>query len=288
MTRWIIKLNLLVMTSSSLALAGEASTEGFESGFANGQPLRIHNGWFYEEQNESPVVYKGGGFGNGWGISPGDRAFTWTEKRFVWDPNPKLAAVVVGGDWQTDSNGLLDDDRAGWSISDEDDSSDNIFGVQIDPLDVISEDGEAQLAPPVETPSDEIKLNIEAYWDGEVVGGDGGRTSILELPELKADTWYRMRAKFTKLTPASVKIDVTFVELDDEGKPTGDELTGTLDDTSQLPDTPGNWKPNPSYFSAPEVWPVYKNFQVRQGGFDNAYFAIEYAEDESASSREVQ
>ena len=276
MFRSMISSQLLVMAISSLAMAGDGATEDFEAGFANGQPLRIHNGWFYEQANDSPVVYKGGGIDGGWGISPGDRAFTWTAKQFVWDPNPKFVAVVMGGDWQTDANGLLDDDRAGWSISDEDDSSDNIFGVQIDPLDAIDPDGGLQVAP-----DDDVKLNIEAYWDGPEVGDDGGRATIVELSELKPSTWYRLRARFTKLSPASARIDVSFVELDDSGNPTGEELKGTLDDTSKLPDTPGNRKPHPHYFSASKLWPVYKNFHVVQGGFDNAYFEIQYDNSEA-------
>lgn len=274
MIRAIILLSPFIVASSSLATAGEESMENFEIGFANGQPLRIHQGWFYEDQNETPVVFKGGGLDNGWGIAPGDRAFTWTAKGFVWDPNPQLAAIVVGGDWQTDSEGMLDDDRAGWTISDEDDSSDNIFGVQIDPLDPVPVEGQLPVAP---GPSDEVKLNIETYWDGEP-GDDSGRATILELPKLEPNTWYRLRAKITKLSPASARIDVTFVQLNDKGQPAGEELSGTLEDTSKLPDTPGQRKPNPSYFSAPQVWPVYKNYSIKQGGFDNAYFAIERSE----------
>ncbi len=276
MARSLIKLNLIILASSSVALAGEGATEDFEVGFANGQPLRIHNGWFYEEQNDTPVVYKGGGFDNGWGIAPGTRAFTWTAKGFVWDPNPRLVAVVVGGDWQTDSDGMLDDDRAGWTVSNDDDESGNIFGVQIDPLDPPPNNDQPQQ---FESPED-AKLNIEAYWDGEA-GDDSGRAKILELPELEPNTWYRMRAKFTKLTANAVKIDVSFVELNDEGQPEGVVLRGTLGNTSELPDTPGNRKPNSLYFTATQVWPVYKNFSNRRGGFDNAYFALELADEDA-------
>ena len=45
-------------------------------------------------------------------------------------------------------------------------------------------------------------------------------------------------------------------------------------------------KPNPAYFSAPQLWPVYKNYFNRQGGFDNAYFEIEYGEGGEPSETE--
>lgn len=248
---------------SSFASADEAIIEDFEQGFPAGDQLRDHEDWFFEEENSGPVAVESGGAGNSWGLSTGDRAFSWTAKPFSWG-DPTLKAVHVGGDWQTDSSGGLDDDRAGWTISNEDDSSDNIFGVQIDPKDGSGAPNSA--------------LNIEAYWDGATFGDDGGRTSIVTLPKLDPLTWYRMRATFTKLSDNAAQIVVTFVELDGDKEPTGDVHKGTLADTSKLSDTANNQQPNPAYFTTETVWPVYKNFSNVEGGFDNAYFMIERQE----------
>ncbi len=296
-----------VMMGPGLAWAGDAVTEDFETGFADGEPLRQHGDWFYEEPNEEPTCENGAGIGGGWGVGPGDRAFTWTAKPFRWS-DPKLVAVTFGGDWQTDEAGRLDDDRAGWSISNEDDSSDNTFGVQLDPIvepqvqpqqpqqgggflgslfggsrqqpaEEAAQEPSAQAAQP--------ETNIEAYWDGETVGDDGCRTTIAKLPTLKPETWYRLRAKFTKLSATSAKIEVTFVELDDSGKPTGKPIEGTLADTSKLPGTDGNATPNEAYFTTSTVWPVFKNYYVVGGGFDNAYFEIEKS-DASEDEAEVK
>ena len=290
MKRVLVVLGVAVLLGPGMALAEEAVTEGFEEGYSDAEQLREHDDWFYGQQNQGPNTEDGAGLGGGWGLGPGERAFTWTAKPFQWS-DPKLVAVTFGGDWQTDAAGRLDDDRAGWSISNESDSSDNIFGVQLDPIiePQIQQQpqqgggflgslfGGSSEQPAEQQPDqpEQPEANIEAYWDGETFGDDEGRTTIAQLPKLKPETWYRLRAKFTKLSPTSAKIDVTFVELDDSGKPTGKPIEGTLADTSKLPGTPGDAKPNEAYFTTSTVWPVFKNFHVVGGGFDNAYFEIE-------------
>lgn len=280
MIRSMIVLTLALATSGQISRAGQVSTEDFETGFRSGAPLRTHGDWFFAEQNAEPTSQENVGLAKSWGIGPGDRAFTWSSKPFSWS-DPKLVSVTMGGDWQTDAAGNLDDDRAGWSISDEDDSSDNIFGVQIDPGPVTAPSGGVEVFgfrlggedPP------EPGLNIETYWDGDTSGDDGGRAQIIELPKLEPETWYRLRAKFTKLTSTSAKIEVTFVQLDKSGSPAGKVHAGVLEDTSKLPDDEGRAKPNEAYFAAPTTWPVFKNFSVAEGGFDNAHFEIERSDD---------
>lgn len=266
MYRSFIGSTLVFIAALQTALGGDVSTDDFETGHVNGEPLRKHRDWFFEEQNADPTFQEQAGVGQSGGVAPGDRAFTWIAHSFDWN-DAELVAVVVGGDWQTDSSGRLDDDRAGWTISNNDDSSDNIFGVQIDPVGTPTTLEEAQ------------EYNIEAYWDGDTFGDNEGRTSIIKLPQLKPNTWFRLRAKFTKLTPTSAKIDVTFVELDDKGNPIDQVHKGTLDDTSSVSGTAGNAKPNRAYFTAPAVWPVFKNYLAVEGGFDNAYFEVQRAED---------
>jgi len=265
MKKMAVVLAMLLFACPWAVLAAAPVTEDFETGYTDGEPLRVHADWFFGEGKDSPTCEDDAGIGGKFGVSNGDRAFTWVAKSLNFNDSG-FAAVTVGGDWQTDADGKLDDDRAGWSISNESDSSDNIFGVQMDP------GGEG-----------ESGLNIEAYWDGDEFGDDGGRTSIVDLPELEADTWYRLRAKFTKLTDTTVKIDVTFVELDEAGEPTGEVTKGSIADTSKLPNTKGEETPNAGYFTPTTVWPVLKNFGNLEGGFDNAYFELETASGTSSS-----
>ncbi len=253
----VTTLAVLLLTGCLTAFAGQVETESFDTGFVDGEPLRVHADWFYEEANGEPTGEDDAGIAGG-GVSNGDRAFTWVAHPLDFN-DAELVSITVGGDWQTDASGKLDDDRAGWSISNEDDSSDNIFGVQLDP------GGSGQ--------------NIEAYWDGDTVGDDGGRTSIVDLPELQPDTWYRLRATFTKLTATSVKIDVTFVQLDDAAEPTGEVTDGSLADTAQLSGETGDEVPNSGYFTPTTIWPVFKNYRQLEGGFDNAYLKIETTDD---------
>lgn len=272
MKKAAISLGVAWLAGCLAAFAGTATTEDFETGYTDGEPLRVHADWFFEEKNEDPTCEDDAGLGGTWGVAPGDRAFTWVAKSFDFN-DPDLVSVTVGGDWQTDADGKLDDDRAGWSISNTADSSDNIFGVQMDP------GGEA-----------EGGLSIECYWDGETFGDDGCRKSIVALPELKPETWYRLRAKFTKLSANSAKIEVTFVELDEAGEPTGEALEGSVADTSALSGEENEATPNPGYFTPTTVWPVFKNYRNCEGGFDNAYFEIEKkgeAAAEEAAAEEV-
>lgn len=250
-------LAMALLLGSATAFAGKVVTEDFEKGYTDGEPLRANAAWFFDEAKETPTSEDDAGLGKSFGVSNGDREFTWIAQPLTFG-DPKLVSITVGGDWQTDAEGKLDDDRAGWSISKEKDSSDNTFGVQMDP-----------------GGSGEGGMNIEAYWDGATFGDDGGRASIVDLPKLKADTWYRLRAKFTKLSATSVKIDVTFTELDADGKPTGDVISGSIADTSKLSDEAENKIPNPGYFTAETVWPLLKNFSNCEGGFDNAFLEVE-------------
>ena len=269
--KWtVIVLTVAWLIIPAAATTGSPVTEDFEDGFADGQPLRVHADWFFGEQKGDPNADDEAGTKGGWGVAPGDRPFAWVANPFNWN-DPELVSVTVGADWQTDAEGRLDDDRAGWSISNEDDSSSNIFGVQIDP-----------------GGSGESGINIEAYWDGENFGDDSGRTSIVDLPKLDGDTWYRLRAKITKLTDTSAKIKVTFVKLDDDGEPTGDVVSGTLDDTAALSGTPSGAVPNEAYFTPTTVWPVFKNYGRVIGGFDNAYFEIEKTSDAAAEPVEAE
>ena len=73
---------------------------------------------------------------------------------------------------------------------------------------------------------------IVTYWqDGS---GTLIQTPIVGLTGIKANTWYRFLAEITKLTATSARIDVSLVELDAGGNPTGTSITGTVSDTSTM------------------------------------------------------
>jgi hypothetical protein len=149
-------------------------------------------------------------------------------------------------DFQSDSNAKFYDDRIGWIITDGDVDSTNFFGVQLDN----SQNG-----------------RIVTHWqDGS---GTLIQTPIVGLTEIKANTWYRFMAEITKLTATSARINVSLVELDAGGNPTGTSITGTVSDTSTWPDG----TPDTRYFTAATIWPAYKNSNALQGSADNAFFA---------------
>ena len=134
--------------------------EDFESGFA-GANVGDHGDWF--DGGSGPVATAGNGVAGSVGLAPSGSIFTWIAHPFDWNA-PDFVGVNVQMDFQTNGSGQFDDDRIGWMITDNDVNSNNNFGVQLDP------GGGGQ--------------NIEAYWDGNTFGDDGGRTSIVDLPAL--------------------------------------------------------------------------------------------------------
>ena len=235
--------------------AGQADSpagtlEDFETGFA-GSNVGAHADWF--DGGAGPVATAGNGVAGSVGLALDNDIFTWTAHPFQWN-DPTLSGVLIGMDFQANGSGGFDDDRVGWMISDNSTSSNNIFGVQLDP------GGSGQ--------------NIEAYWDGDAFGDDGGRTSIANLTGITANAWYRLRAEITKLTATSARIDVTLTALDGAGNPGAVVASGTIPDTDLLPNTAGNEIPNPGYFTAATLWPGFKNHNGTAGYVDNAYFEV--------------
>jgi hypothetical protein len=94
------------------------------------------------------------------------------------------------------------------------------------------------------------------------------QTPIVSLPTLSPNTWYHFRSDINKLTATSASIDVSLVELDGSGNPTGSPYTGTVADTS----TWAGGAPATGYFTAPVVWPAYKNYNAISGAADNACY----------------
>ena len=93
----------------------------------------------------------------------------------------------------------------------------------------------------------------------------------MPLSALTASTWYRLNAQITKLTASSAKIDVSLVQLDASGNPTGTPSTGSIADTSLL--SSAN-QPDSKYFTATSMWPSYKNFNTLPGPADNICYQV--------------
>ena len=162
---------------------------------------------------------------------------------------PLYASIKLNMDFRSNDGGYFDDDRIGWMIADSDVTSANFFGVQLDT--VVGGDG-----------------GIVSYWRDS--SDTRIQTPILPLDALSANTWYRLEATITKLTDTSASIDVSLVELDASGDPTGTVYSGTVADTSTWPDG----APDLSYFTAATMWPAYKNYNAIPGAADNACFDL--------------
>jgi len=224
-------------------------TEDFETGWAdhtrisdNGQPSGTQ--WFAAP---GPYIEDNIGVAGTWGIDDHANIFIWTAHPFNWNNGGTYLSVTSQMDFQTNGSGEFDDDRMGWMITNSSVNSDNIFGVQLD-----HPDG-----------------GIVSYWRNS--GGARVQTQIVDISSTSANTWYRFWAKFTKLTATACSIDVSLTELDGSGNPTGTPYTGTVTSTSTWP----GGAPDTKYFTAPTIWPAYKNFNSISGAADNAYFEID-------------
>jgi hypothetical protein len=213
-------------------------------GSLNGQ-----DGWVADG---SPVlsVAAANGVGGGAGVASGQNPAVWTSKPFSWTNDVAVGQQYIARmDFQASGNTVstaFDDDRIGWTTSNTT-SSTYDFGIQADNTDNGG--------------------GIGAYWK---IGGTTYPTKIASLPAtLVTGAFYRLEADITKLTATSARIDVSFVQLDASGNPTGTVTTGTLADTSAVTN------PAPaSYFNTASMYPMFKNYNSQSGAADNAYFAI--------------
>ena len=241
----IVLMSLLLVLFAQPIFA-QTYVEDFDAGFTPGVTLNEHPDWF---SDEATFIEEDIGVGGTDGLAPSDNIIVWTAHPFDWT-DEEFEGITVQMDFQTDASGVFDDDRIGWFISDTDIGSSNILGLQLDP----GGDGTSG-------------NNIEGYWDG--VSEADKRPSIVNLPELDAETWYRFQGEITKLTDNSASITVTLTELDEDGDPVVVVATGSIDNTSLL----GDDEPNEKYFTGP-IWPGYKNYDAIEGAADNAYAMI--------------
>jgi uncharacterized repeat protein (TIGR02543 family) len=217
--------------------------ETFESGFTLGQMVGAHEDWF--DDGGGPVVTAGNGLAGSIGLAPASNIFIWTGQKFWWTAGG-LQSVTFQMDFQTDGSGLFDDDRAGWMITEDDVSSSNIFGAQLD----ISDGG------------------IVTYWRNSA--DERVQVPIVALPGLAADAWYRFRVHIAKLAPTAAGIDVLLLELDSGGAEVALTAHGTIANTADM----GDDAPDLKYFTGP-IWPAYKNFTSAGAPADNACFELE-------------
>ena len=237
---------LAVLGLATVAGAGGYS-EDFEVGFT-GAPIGSHADW--GPAGAGPTATAGSGVNGSVGLPHHGNIFTWTAHPFDWSTDLAVGDyAVVNMDFKTDGTGRFDDDRVGWMYGMPTTSSSNIMSVQMDP-----------------GGTGASGYNIEGYWDG--VGGADKRPSIVNLPVLSNEAWYRLTTTFTKTAVDNEPIiGVDLQLLDAAGNPTGSVAAGTLD-TSTL--VAGD-RPNAKYFSG-TVYPSYKNYN--HGFADNAGFDI--------------
>ena len=197
--------------------------------FTPGSTIGTYTGWY--DGGAGPVVTAGNGVAGSTGLAAAANVFNWIAHPFNWNA-ADFQKFVVQNDFKSDGSGEFDDDRIGWTINSSSVSSSDQFGVQLD-----DPDG-----------------GIVTYWRNS--SGTRIQDQIVALSGITANTWYRFKAEITKLTATSASIDVSLVELDASGNPTGTPISGTVADTS----TWSGGSPANSYFTPTSMWPTYKTF----------------------------
>lgn len=227
---------------AGIGLAGSvqaATIETFDSAPIGG--IGSVSGWY--STTGQATVAAGVGVNGTQGVTMGDPAFNWTAQTFDWTAMAVGSAVVIGGDWQSSSAGVFNDDRMGWTTTGGTGTSSTYhFGTQLD---------------------NEANNGFVTYWK---VSGTTNYTQIMAFPTIIGDTWYRASTKITKLAAAAARLDVSLQQLDATGNPTGALYTGFLADTSLVA------SPAPASYFTNAVTPMLKNFNGTPGNFDNAVF----------------
>ena len=221
--------------------------ETYETGFTIGQTIGSHADWY--DGGSGPIITTGNGVADSIGLAPGTAIYNWTAHPFNWNAS-NFSKFIAQQDFKSNGSGQFDDDRLSWTTVPESTSSSNEFGVQLD-----STNG-----------------GIVTYW---LNSSTRINDVIAELTGIKADTWYRFRVEITKLSPTSAKIDVSLVELDAGGTPTGTPIEGSVPDTSLLA---SGHTPNSTYFSAASMVPSYKNYSTSghtTAPVDNTCYQVE-------------
>ncbi len=232
----------VAVSGTALPPSGVEVCEDYQT-FTVGNNVGSDSEWF--DGGNGPVIGATNGVTGSRGLSAANNIFTWTAYPFNWN-----AADVTGlnaqMDFKTDGSGQFDDDRIGWMITNSDVGSTNFFGVQLDHIDG----------------------GIVTYWRNS--SGTRIQTQIVDISSTSANTWYRFSVEITKLGATEASLDVSLVELDGSGNPTGVPYTGTVTSTLTWP----GGAPDTKYFTASTIWPAYKNYTAAGAEADNACFEV--------------
>ncbi|GMV96649.1 MAG: hypothetical protein AMXMBFR83_10110 [Phycisphaerae bacterium] len=236
------------------AWGAEVFLDDFETGYTPGSHLSTYwPMWFARTGTPGPSIQAGVGLAGSMGLSTAQKHFHWSGHSFTWT-DADLAAVIIGLDFESANAGdpalAFDDDRIGWSITDTQEANDgDMFCVQLE------------------------AGNIAGNF--RTAGSSTDRKPVIApLPSVTPNAWYRFRAKYTKLTDTSARIDVSVQELAADGTPGAIIASGTVQDTSVTTDT-WRWVPNPAYFTTAKLYPTFKNYNEKSpGNADNAYLEI--------------
>lgn len=162
------------IANSPQALTDSTFTETFDA-FALDQRVGTNPGWY--DNAAGPFVRASNGVGGSRGLDASATIFTWSAHPFNWN-DPTFAKVTLQMDFESSSAAEFDDDRVGFVFGRPTTNSDSIFAVQVD----------------------NASRRLEGYWDGTTLDR---RPKIDTLLGIVANTWYRLRAQITKLSPTS-------------------------------------------------------------------------------------
>ena len=255
-TRTMMCMGALACAALVAAVSATAApflAEDSFDGYAAGSAVNGQGGWSQSNSGTTYRVVGGGGAGgtNGVSIPDGSHQLNWTGNAFDWGTLAVGDKVIARMDFQANGSGQFDDDRVGWVLASNPDSSSYHFGVQLDNTDNGAPGG------------------LVTYFRDNV----GTRVlSATPIPwaslGASGSNWYREELTVTKLTsalgPGGAQVDVSFLALDGSGNPIGAPLAasyGTLD-TSAVRGFSGT------------VYPMFKNYSSTAGNADNAYFEV--------------
>jgi len=238
---------------ASTVLASVVYTEDFESGYTNGDNLSVYSSdwWASSSGVDSPVVEDGFGVAGSVGLGQHGRAVRWSKNAFDFS-DPAITKVIMSADfetvWDTWTGGgsqPFDDDYLGWMVDEYSTSSSDIFGAYLE--------------------GNEIRTRWRHL-------GNSSYNSVIGTisDSWKYLTFYRLQVEYTKLTPTSLRMDVTVTELDENGVPGAVIGSATVQDTTSY----GTKAPHAAQFSGP-MWLGFKNYnQGSPGNIDNIRLEI--------------
>jgi len=241
-----------ILLQAGWALATVAVwTDNFDS-YAGDSAVNGQGGWNQSNGGSNYTIVAGGGVAGTNGVSTnvtGSYQINWTGHPWDWGTLAVGDQVIARMDFQANGSGLFDDDRVGWVLASNPDSSSHHFAVQLD----------------------NSAGGLETYFRN-LSGSRVYQTTLMNWAALGTPTgsnWYREEVVVTKKTiglgAGGAQVDVNFWALDGAGNViAGSQRSASygLIDTSALRGFSGT------------VYPMFKNYSGTAGNCDNAYFEI--------------